>query len=263
MSERIRMRVSIVTVCFNSEKYIEKTIQSVLEQTYKDIEYIIIDGNSTDKTLEIVNNYRNRISKVISEKDNGIYDAMNKGIKEATGDIIYFLNSDDKFVDSQVIDDVVNEFLRMPEVGIIYGKIVVTDLPVGFRNSVLLQDQIIGKKADFLKQSFAQQRIFVRQSVFAKVGVFNLSYKIHADFDWLLSAFEGSIKIHFFNRDIAIMHSRGASYSQFKTGKKEKFRILQRHFSIFIYSMYIIKYYFLTAPRFKIRRLLHKLLLKR
>ncbi|MGL6616628.1 glycosyltransferase [Aeromonas hydrophila] len=89
------MKVSIITVCYNSEKTIEDTIRSVAGQTYKDIEYIIIDGGSTDQTNEIVKKYSDIVSVHISEKDNGLYDAMNKGIKLATGDIIGILNSDD------------------------------------------------------------------------------------------------------------------------------------------------------------------------
>ena len=87
--------VSIITVCYNSEKTISKTIESIINQTYKNIEFIIIDGKSDDKTLEIIDNYKNNISKIISEKDNGIYDAFNKGLNICNGDLIGFVNSDD------------------------------------------------------------------------------------------------------------------------------------------------------------------------
>ncbi len=100
-------KVSIITVCYNSAKTIEDTIQSVVNQTYDNIEYIIIDGLSTDNTLEIVNKYKDKITKIISEKDNGLYDAINKGIGLATGEIIANLNSDDFYIDNNVIADVV------------------------------------------------------------------------------------------------------------------------------------------------------------
>ena len=87
--------ISIITVCYNSEKTISRTIESIINQTYKNIEYIIIDGKSDDKTLEIIDNYKNNISKIISEKDNGIYDAFNKGLNICNGDLIGFVNSDD------------------------------------------------------------------------------------------------------------------------------------------------------------------------
>ena len=92
------MKISVITVCFNSDKTIEKTINSVINQNYKNIEYIIIDGGSTDDTIKIINQYRKNFSKFISEKDNGIYSAINKGIKLATGDIISVLHSDNFFL---------------------------------------------------------------------------------------------------------------------------------------------------------------------
>ena len=91
------MKISLITVCKNSKDSIERTIQSVLSQTYKNIEYIIIDGASSDGTLSIINNYKNKVSLIISENDNGVYDAMNKGLKHANGDIIGFINADDFF----------------------------------------------------------------------------------------------------------------------------------------------------------------------
>lgn len=104
------MKVSIITVCYNSEEYIEEAVKSVLFQTYQNIEYIIIDGKSTDGKLNIINKYKDRISKIMSEKDEGIYDAMNKGAQVATGDIIYFLNSDDRLIDKDVIMDAAKKF---------------------------------------------------------------------------------------------------------------------------------------------------------
>jgi glycosyltransferase involved in cell wall biosynthesis len=99
----MNMKISIITVCFNSAVTIEDAIKSILMQDYKDIEHIVVDGGSTDGTLEVLAKYQSRIAKCISEPDNGIYDAMNKGLKLATGDIIGFLNSDDFYVDKTVI----------------------------------------------------------------------------------------------------------------------------------------------------------------
>src|SRR5690554_4083025 len=98
------MKFSIITVCKNSEATIENTILSVISQSYCDFEYIIVDGVSTDKTLDIVNKYRGSIAKIISEPDSGLYDAMNKGINAASGDYLFFLNSDDKFIDDNVLE---------------------------------------------------------------------------------------------------------------------------------------------------------------
>ena len=104
------MKISIITVCFNSEKFIESAIESVHSQDYNNIEYIIIDGNSTDKTIEIINNNKGRINKFISEPDHGIYDAMNKGLKMATGDIVGILNSDDLYFNNTILSSVVECF---------------------------------------------------------------------------------------------------------------------------------------------------------
>src|ERR1043165_6457649 len=104
------MRISIITTTDNNASTIEHTIQSVLNQSYTNIEYIIVDGGSKDGTMEIVNSYKTQIRKIISEKDNGIYDALNKGIDLATGDIIGILHSDDFYIDSSVIEQVANTF---------------------------------------------------------------------------------------------------------------------------------------------------------
>src|ERR1700733_2398323 len=100
------MKITIITVCYNACHCIEKTIKSVINQTYPNIEYIIIDGASTDGTLEVINKYKNHVQKLISEKDNGIYDAMNKGVRHCSGEIIYFLNADDRLYSPDTVKDV-------------------------------------------------------------------------------------------------------------------------------------------------------------
>ena len=114
------MKISIITVCYNAEDTIGDTIQSVLSQDYKDVEYIIVDGKSTDRTLEIIQSINNGI-KLISEKDQGMYDAMNKGINIASGDVIGILNADDIYKNSQVLTKVMDEFKA--NVSIVYGDI--------------------------------------------------------------------------------------------------------------------------------------------
>src|SRR3989338_780018 len=104
------MKVTIITVCKNAQDTIEETIKSVASQDYKDIEYLIIDGKSTDETLKIINKYKNKIDNIISEPDKGIYYAMNKGIKRSTGDLVYFLNSGDLFFDKNTVLNVVKLF---------------------------------------------------------------------------------------------------------------------------------------------------------
>src|SRR5436190_6658409 len=104
------MKVSIITVVYNNERFVADAINSVLSQDHPDIEYIIIDGASVDDTLQVINNYKDRISKIVSEPDNGLYDAMNKGVQLATGEVIGILNSDDLYYDNHVISEVVEAF---------------------------------------------------------------------------------------------------------------------------------------------------------
>ena len=125
-NDACEIKVSVITVCFNSEKTIERTIKSVIGQTYSNIEYIIVDGASTDSTVDIVNEYIEQGYSIIfsSEKDNGIYDAMNKGILKSSGEIISIINSDD-WLEEDAIEQVVNEYYRIgkPKKAVIYGAI--------------------------------------------------------------------------------------------------------------------------------------------
>ncbi len=116
------MKISIITITYNSEKTLDDTIKSVLSQNYNDIEYIIVDGNSKDSTIDIVKSYGDKISKFVSEKDSGIYDAMNKGLHLATGDVVGILNSDDVYFDEHVIEKVMHEFQK-ENVDSVYGDL--------------------------------------------------------------------------------------------------------------------------------------------
>jgi glycosyltransferase involved in cell wall biosynthesis len=117
------MKVSIVTICLNSEKTIEDTIRSVVSQTYPEIEYVVVDGGSKDGTLDIIDKYQKRIDKFVSEPDKGMYDAMNKGLNVASGEIIGFLNSDDLYASADVIDKIVST-IKEKGVKICWGDIV-------------------------------------------------------------------------------------------------------------------------------------------
>jgi glycosyltransferase involved in cell wall biosynthesis len=118
------MKISIITVCYNSQNTVESTIQSVLNQTYLNIEYIIIDGGSEDGTKDIINKYLDKIAKYVSESDKGIYDAMNKGITLATGEIIGFLNSDDIFFDNDIVLKIASLFTEFKLLDSVFGDII-------------------------------------------------------------------------------------------------------------------------------------------
>jgi glycosyltransferase involved in cell wall biosynthesis len=172
------LKTSIITVCKNAENAIEKTIQSVLSQNYENIEYIIIDGASTDNTNALLKKYRNRIAYYISEKDEGIYHAMNKGINIAKGDILFFLNAGDVFTDEFVVEKVVKAFSKT-DIEFLYGDIF-------FNNGVsekLVQFNYVDK-AFFLDKNLCHQSIFYKSEVFNKCGHFDENYSMLADYEW-------------------------------------------------------------------------------
>lgn len=173
------MKVSIITSCFNSEKTIEDTIQSVLSQTYPNIEYIIIDGKSTDKTLEIVNNHRDKSTKVVSEKDNGIYDAMNKGIKLSTGDYILFLNAGDRLSDSICIEALMKS-IDSKNALVYYTDVVWVDL-----NKKVIRAGLpdINYSSDLYFKNFPHSGTIYRKSCFVDYGYFRDDLKILADYE--------------------------------------------------------------------------------
>ncbi|MDX2248417.1 MAG: glycosyltransferase family 2 protein [Bacteroidia bacterium] len=182
------MKVSLITVCFNAESVIRTAIESVLAQDYPDIEYIIVDGASSDGTMNIVRSYGNKIHHVISEPDEGLYFAMNKGVARATGDIVGILNADDIYANNQVISRVVKEFqekkVDMTFADLVYVK--ADDLSQVVR-------YYPGK--GFVPEKFAKGMMpphptyFVRQELYQKAGNFDTRYRICADFDLMVRLF--------------------------------------------------------------------------
>lgn len=182
-------KVSIITVCYNSELTIRDAIESVLNQSYKNIEYIIIDGGSSDTTIDIVKSYGEKIHKFISEKDKGIYDAMNKGIEHATGDIIGLLNSDDFYIDNDVIKKIVYVF-NDKKTDSVYADL----LYVGKNN--------VNKTIRYWKSKPYKDRLFykgwqpphptffVKKSIYSKFGYFNIDMPFSNDFEILLRFIE-------------------------------------------------------------------------
>lgn len=191
-------KVSIITVCYNSERTIEDTLQSVINQSYPNIEYIVIDGISTDGTLSIINKYKDKITTIVSEKDNGIYDAINKGIKLATGEIIANLNSDDFYIDNNVIADVVTSFEKDKTdtlyADLYYVDAIDTNKIVRYWKSKQYKDGL------FLKGWMPPHpTFFVKKEVYEKHGLFDLQFKSAADYEIMLRF------IHRFKTSIAYL----------------------------------------------------------
>lgn len=178
------MKISIITVSYNSAATIETTFQSVVNQTYGDIEYIVIDGGSTDGTLEFIKKYNKFITKWISEPDKGLYDAMNKGVKLATGDVIGLINSDDLFCDPNAIEKVIDVFTNNKNLDSVYA-----DLFYVSQNNTdkIIRKWVTGKKKPF-KYGWhpAHPTFYIKKSVYDKYGLFDLSFKLAADFEIML-----------------------------------------------------------------------------
>lgn len=181
------MKISIITVCYNSAATIEKTIQSVANQTYADIEYIVIDGNSKDATVAIIEKNKDTISNYITEPDKGLYDAMNKGIALATGDLVGILNSDDTFYNDKVLEQVVNFHQANPEITASVGNIVQHNE----KGKVVRKYSAKNWQPEKLKIGFmpAHPAIFFKRDLFEKYGNYQLDFKIGADYELITRFF--------------------------------------------------------------------------
>ena len=208
------MKISIITVCYNSASTIERAIKSVLSQDYSNIEYIIIDGGSTDGTVEIINKYKDKITQFVSEKDEGIYDAMNKGIALATGDIVGILNSDDFYADNFILSEIANAF-GGGMIDAVYGNVAYF---------------ISGKEGKIFRYwkagEFSQAKIkngwmpphpafFVKKDWYKRYGNFRLDFGTSADYELLLRFMLAGIKMKYVNKTFVNMQAGGASGKSF------------------------------------------------
>jgi glycosyltransferase involved in cell wall biosynthesis len=240
--------VSIITVSHNSIRTISDTINSVLSQTYQNIQYIVIDGSSTDGTIEIIKSFSNHISKFVSEPDKGIYDAINKGIKLATGDIIGILNSDDFFYDSFVIEKIVNAFIESDTDSVI-GDVQFVDPDKTSR----IVRYYSSKKFTPLKFKYgfmpAHPSFYTKRGLFEKLGYYKTDYKIAADYELLIRfLYINKIKYRYLEMPFVSMRTGGVSnkslYSNWLLNKEIikacRENDLYTNF-LFVYSKYFLK----------------------
>lgn len=214
------MKISIITPTYNSARTISRTIESIISQNYTDLEYIVVDGWSTDGTDNVVLSYKDKLNiKFVSEKDNGIYDAMNKGIKMATGDIIGILNSDDFYNDISVLSDVIKSF-EDTKIDAVYGDITYFRSDINkvtrywkageYRESKLNNGWVIPHPS-----------LFLRKSVYDKCGFFNISFGIAADYEFILRIIKiYKINVKYIPRVFIRMYAGGTSSIK-KRGWKE------------------------------------------
>jgi glycosyltransferase involved in cell wall biosynthesis len=244
------MKFTIITVVFNNRFTIEDAIKSVLNQTGVDIEYIIIDGGSNDGTIEIINKYNNLISKFISEFDSGIYDAMNKGIKHATGDIIGFLNSDDIFENNQVLSLIHDQLLHNKIDGL-YGDLV-------YVKKENIQEVIREWKSKNYYNNFFEDgnvpphpSLYLRKSVYDKIGGFNIDFKLASDYDFMLRVFKSQcFNIIYLPKRFVRMRLGGATNQNFRNIYLGNLEILKS------WDLNNYKRPFLLMPKRLIKRLL-------
>lgn len=221
--------ISIITVCYNAAAHIEDTLRSVAEQTYPYIEYLIVDGASTDQTLDIIVPYRSKVHQLISEPDQGIYDAMNKGLKAATGDYLIFLNADDQLYSPDIIEKI---FQLPPGSDVYYGDTVFVDeqgKEAGLRSIRTphkLPDQLDWKSLR-LGMVVSHQAFIIKRSLAVP---FDVSFKICGDIDWMIRC----LKLCQSTCNTGLVVSRfrvgGASKKQQRLAWRERFRILSKYY---------------------------------
>ena len=208
------MKISIITATYNSASTLRDTLDSILGQTYRNIESIIVDGGSKDGTLDIIREYEPRFGGRMlwsSEPDKGIYDAMNKGILMASGDVVGILNSDDFYYDESVVEDIANAF-NESDIDCVYGNLVFVD--VKDKNHVIrLWQGSQYKPGAFMKGWHpAHPTFYVRRNCFSKFGSFNLNYAVSADFELMLRFIEkGQIPNAYLDRNFIKMRWGGES----------------------------------------------------
>lgn len=238
--EVINPKVTIITICYNSEKTIEKTIISVLEQNYSNLEYIIIDGNSKDNTVKIIKKYGSHISYFLSEDDEGIYDAMNKGIKKSTGEWVFFLNSGDYFYNKDVLNNIFNEKEKKDFI-VLMGNVQYESLK--HFNSNL-------NKWIFFKNTLHHQGAFYNRKIF-KDFLYNNKYKILGDYDLNIYIFLKYNKKYFrkLNMIFTICEDDGISQKVILKKYMEEFTIKKERYNNYmtgviwgvVFSKYILK----------------------
>lgn len=229
MHSHITPLFSIITVTYHAESVLEETILSVVSQTYHNIEYIIVDGASKDRTLSIVNKYRDKIQTVVSEPDKGLYDAMNKGLKIAKGEYVCFLNAGDTFHEDDTLQLIVHQLNKsnvLPDV--IYGETALVDAQRHFVRMRRLQTP------DTLNwKSFRQGMLVCHQAFIAKRALaetYDLNYRFSADFDWCIRVMKKASLLHNTRLTLIDYLDEGMTTKNRKASLKERFRIMAKHY---------------------------------
>jgi glycosyltransferase involved in cell wall biosynthesis len=246
------MKASIITACYNSSRTIEDTINSVLCQDYQDIEYIVVDGGSNDDTHKILVKHQDKISHIISERDNGVYDAMNKGIKLTTGHIVGFLNADDFYASKSTISQVVNS-MQQNDYEAVYGDLLYVDQKDTNKVVRYWRTGKYKKGAFRLGWVIPHPTFFCRRELFDEFGYFNEKFQIAADFELMLRLIEKhQIKIGYIPQVLVKMR-RGGKANILKGMIRGNMEIIR---SFHLNNLYISPLFFIYKPIIKISQLL-------
>ena len=229
---KLQPTFSIITVTFNAEKFLERTILSVLAQTYPRIEYILVDGASKDGTLAIVENYAPRIGKWVSEPDAGLYDAMNKGMKMASGDYICFLNAGDSFYEPETLQKMVDSIQSQSELpDVLYGHTALVD-ELGHSKRM----RRLAPPEKLTWKSFKQGMLVCHQAFFAKRTIavdFDLKFRFSADQDWCIRIMKKAKNLYNTHLTLIQYLDEGMSTRNRRASLKERFQIMVRHYGYF------------------------------
>lgn len=228
MHNHVHPKFSIITVTYNAGAVLEDTIQSVITQTYRNVEYIIVDGGSKDHTLDIINRYREHIHTLVSEPDKGLYDAMNKGIRLATGDYLCFLNAGDELHEDDTLQLMVHSITGTELPDVLYGETAIVDEEGHF-----LRMRRLSTPENLNWKSFKDGMLVCHQAFFPRRELaepYDLRYRFSADFDWCIRIMKKSHTLHNTHLTLIDYLNEGMTTRNHRASLHERFRIMCRHY---------------------------------
>lgn len=258
----MKPKLSVITITYNAVSSLKKTIDSIVDQTNKEFEYLLVDGNSTDGTISIIKEFESRVKKGefgikpdqyrwVSEPDKGLYDAMNKAISLSQGDFIWFINAGDKIYSPETLQQVVDAIEQNPDADVVYGQTVI----------IGQDDEVLGERhrvapVDLTKKSLLDGLVVCHQSVIVRRSIapqYDLGYKLTADYDWMCRVLDVSRKNVYIDGYLSKFQTAGLSTKRRKQSLKERFVIMRRHFgllpTLWSHVCILIKYPFVTRKR--------------
>lgn len=218
--------ISVITVCLNCVDTLPATVESLHRQTWPWREWVVMDGGSQDGTQSVISNSAERPARFVSQKDKGIYDAMNKALALATGDVVYFLNADDALYDANVLADVAREFKADSDLDFLFGSIVIRK-----------PNTRIHKRYGYINrwtlpfEDLCHQAVFARRSLFQRVGTFDLQWRTSADYDWFLRVYSKGGRVKYIDRRVATFAAGGFHATNAKALADERRALRLRYMS--------------------------------